>query len=212
MLDGPFDDHAAGIIPFNRRGYHGKIAVYYGTNDDPAKIGYDFLGGASFDYNLCRGYPVLQACIEQYEGWGVRAFFGWVQIVTSIYATSHGPQKAPAETFVSVDICPSLSESDIPFYSFGSLPQFFDAPCLNLGEYAELHWTADTFLTTVPLRSRDEGIAWLAGFRWGYIENDLPDQRPVLLPLEITDVQAWNRQIPCLQKEYDRWRFMEAAE
>ena len=35
------------------------------------------------------------------------------------------------------------------------------------GPHARLLWTADTFLTTVPARSREEGIAWLLGFRWG---------------------------------------------
>jgi hypothetical protein len=205
-----FYDKPTELVPFSLRGYNGKVAVYYGSNDDPQKVGYDFLAGSNFDFNMCCGYPVIHARIEQYEGSGIRTFLGWLQIVTGVRSHAHDPKKAQTATSVSVDICPTMRESDIPFYSFGSLPQVFDAPCHNLGEYAELHWTADTFLTTLPIRSRDEEISWLAGFRWGYIENDLPDQKPVLLPLEITGAQAWNRHISFLQKEYSRWRFKPA--
>lgn len=202
-----FYDRVAKSIPFDLKGYNGEMSVYYGVNDDPMKVGFDSLPGLPFDINLSRGYPIVHARIENYEGSGYRMFCGWIQIVTSVYMDSHDKEKARSETFVSVDVAPAFQESDIPFASYGNLSQLFDAPCLNLGNYAELSWTADTFLTTVPVRSRDEEISWLLGFRWGYVENDIPDVKPALLPLEVTDEWIWNKHIAYLRKKYSSWRF-----
>ena len=210
MSNWSFYDRAAQLIPFQLRGYRGQVAVYYGVNDDPRKAGFDFLTGLNFDIDLCRGYPAMHARIQSYEGSGYRTFCGWVQIVTSVYQDSHDRAKAQTKTFVSVDVGPAFRESDMPFASFGNLSQFFDAPCHNLGEYVELCWTADTFLTTVPTRSRDEQISRLLGFRWGYIESDVPDQKPTLLPLQVTDAEVWNGHIPHLVKGYSRWKFRRA--
>jgi hypothetical protein len=67
---------------------------------------------------------------------------------------------------------------------------------------------ADSFLTTVPMRSRDEDIRRLAGFRWGYIEYEPSAGRPVsTLPLTVTDASAWNDLLPFLRKTFTRWRF-----
>jgi len=75
-----------------------------------------------------------------------------------------------------------------------------------------LEWVADTFLTTVPLRSRDEEISWLLGFRWGYIEYDTPEQRPViLLPLEITEERDWNAHLSFLADQFPSWQFGKAG-
>jgi hypothetical protein len=91
------------------------------------------------------------------------------------------------------------------------LPSFFDAPCLNLGNNAELTWVADTFLVTVPVRSRQEEISWLLGFRWGYQEYDNPEENPVtVLPLEVTDGDVWNSHLSFLRGELEDWRFKEA--
>jgi hypothetical protein len=100
----------------------------------------------------------------------------------------------------------------MPFVTLGNLPSFFDAPCCNLGDSTELTWIADTFLTTVPVRStQNERISRLLGFRWGYQEYDNPTERPVtLLPLEITDAQTWKDHLPFLRQEFDDWRFGEA--
>jgi hypothetical protein len=90
----------------------------------------------------------------------------------------------------------------------GNLPSVFDAPCLNLGDNDELTWIADTFMTTVPLRSRKEEIDWLLGFRWGYREYDPATGKPVeLLPLEVTDGRAWNQHLDFLRREFDTWAF-----
>jgi hypothetical protein len=204
-------DKVTELIPFSLGEFDGQAAVYYGVNDDPAKVGFDFLAGVDFDTSLCYGYPVIHARIERYAGTGIRTFLGWIQIVTSLYSSSHIWENAQTERFVSVDICPALSASDLPFYAFGSYPQLFDAPCHNLGEHAQLCWTADTFLTTIPIRSREESITRLLGFRWGYIETDVPDQQPILLPLEVTGPDAWNEHIPFMSKEYPTWRFQPAG-
>ena len=200
-------DKAPVLIPFNLRGFNGQVAVYYGINDDPTKAGFDFLPGLGFDIDLCRGYPAIHARIESYAGSGYRTYCGWVQILTSVYLNSHDKQKAQTKTLFFVDMGPAFLDSDVPFVSYGNFPEVFDAPCYNLGENAELTWIADTFLTTIPTRSRAEEISWLLGFRWGYIENDIPDEKPVLLPLEVTDAQVWNKHIPFLMQEYSNWRF-----
>jgi hypothetical protein len=122
MNNWSFYDKPAGLIPFNLRGYNGKVAVYYGSNDDPQKVGYDFLVGANFDFKVCCGYPIVHARIEQFEGSGIRTFLGWIQIVTGVRLRRHDPEKHQTETSVSVDICPTLRESDLPYYSFGSPP------------------------------------------------------------------------------------------
>ena len=122
-------------------------------------------------------------------------------------------QWADARRSCSVDVAPAMSETGLPFAVFGILPSFFDAPCRNLGENMALRWAADTFLTTVPLRSRDEEISRLLGFRWGYYEYAPALEKAVtLLPLEATGAQAWNNHLVFLSREYAAWRFRQAGE
>jgi hypothetical protein len=198
-------------IPFSLKGYHGKVSVYYGLNDNPQKVGFDSLLDIGFDPQLSLGYPVIQARIEHYGGNGYRMFCGWIQIITSVYRDSRDPQVSASQTFVSVDTAPAFDKTGIPFAVYGYLPQLFDAPCRNLGAAAELRWTADTFLTSVPLRSRTEEISWLAGFRWGYTENDIPGTKPSLFKLEVTAAQAWNAHLSFLHQQFRDWRFKEFA-
>jgi hypothetical protein len=204
-------DQPAELIPFSLGEYPGTVAVFYASNQEPSRVGYDYLAGASFDPDGCRGYPVIHARLEDYHATGVRAFLGWLQIITSLYTSSHDPQTAQTETFTTVDVAPSLADSGFPFYAFGSYPQLFDAPCRNLGDRATLAWTADTFLTTFPLRSKRDPVTRLAGFRWGYSETDIPGQRPILLPLEVTGCQAWNQHLPFLAKTYPTWNFQSIS-
>jgi hypothetical protein len=132
-------------------------------------------------------------------------------VVTGTYYDSYDTGQAPVETSVFADTAPSMKDLESPFISFGNLPQFFDAPCKNLYGHAQLRWVADTFLTTVPKRSRDEEICRVLGFRWGYVEYDTPEQRPVsLLPLEVTAAQASNGLLPFLKEKFPKWRFGSA--
>jgi hypothetical protein len=210
MNDDSLFSHSSSAIPFSLRGRPGTIEVYYRANTDPILAGFDFLAGLDFNLDLCRGYPVIHARIEDYAGSGYRTVCGWIQIVTRVDRDSHDPARARTTTSTSIDIAPAFQELNLPFTCFGNLPQLFDAPCHNLGDSAELLWTADTFLTTTPLRSRSEAIERLAGFRWGYTETDNPAQTPVLLPLEITGPEVWNGHLPFLMLEYSNWTFQPA--
>jgi hypothetical protein len=104
-----------------------------------------------------------------------------------------------------------MQGAGVPWVVYGNLPSIYDAPCLNLGDNAELTWIADTFLTTVPLRSRAEEVRWLAGFRWGYREYDPASGKPVeLLPLQVTGGRAWNDQLDFLRRAFGSWTFEPA--
>ncbi|MFB3923932.1 MAG: hypothetical protein ACE145_19595 [Terriglobia bacterium] len=198
-------------IPFSLNGRSGNVTISYGRNGDPASAGFDIIPGLKLDIAVCRGYPAIHAVIDTYHGSGYRTFCGWLQVVTDMYYNSYDAAQAPVETAVFADMAPSMEDLGGPFTSFGNLPQFFDAPCKNLYGHAKLRWVADTFLTTVPMRSKAEEISRLLGFRWGYVEYDTPEQRPVsVLPLEVTDIQVWNGFLPFLRKKFPAWRFANA--
>jgi hypothetical protein len=209
----PYFPNAQQKIPFVLAGREGHVAVYYGPDDDPVKAGFDHIPGIHFPLDLCLGYPVMQVEIESYAGFGYRTLCGWIQIVTreERSVTADG-EPTDVRRSCSIDVIPSMRGLGMPFATFGELPLFFDAPCRNLGDSTELTWTADTFLTTVPVRSsQKEKISRLLGFRWGYQEYDNPTERPVtLLPLVVTDAQAWNDHLPFLRQEFSDWRFEEA--
>jgi len=208
----PLSPRLETIIPFHHQGRSGYVVVSYGKIEDPVRAGFDSLPGLSFDIDRSLGYPMMHARIETYEGSGYRTFCGWIQVVTREEYDSYENGTQPAERSVSVDLPPSLQDLEVPFAACGNLPQLFDAPCLNLGSHARLEWIADTFLTTVPLRSRDEPITPLVGFRWGYIEYDTPEERPVaLLPLEVTEEREWKAHLPILMDRFPAWRFGEAG-
>ena len=205
-------DRPAQVIPFTLNGHAGSVSVYHGQDDDPIRAGFDTIPSLGFDIALCRGYPVMHARIETFEGSGYSTLCGWIQIVTDLFYRPQDPDRQAPERSVSVDLLPTMQGAGVPFVTFGHLPQVFDAPCRNLGQYAELRWIADTFLATVPLRRRQEEVSWLLGFRWGYIEHDNPVQQPVsLLPLEVTDASVWNGHLAFLEKEFESWRFKRAS-
>lgn len=196
------------VIPFTLAGRAGRIAVTYGPTEDPVAAGFDVIPGLPFDVALCRGYPNVHAVIDAYGGAGYRGLCGWIQVVTGKRYHS-GSEKA--DTAMDVDKLPSIADMNMPFAAFGYLPEWFDAPCRNLNGYDRLHWTADTFLSTIPIRSRNGAIERLAGFRWGYAEYDPAAHRPVsLLPLEVTGRGAWNGLLPFLRKSCPGWRFAVA--
>jgi hypothetical protein len=203
-----FYDRPAAQIPFRLNGYDGTAAVFYGMNDDPRKAGFDMIPGLNFNVDICRGYPLMHARIEKYAASGYRTACAWIQIVTNSRVRSTVQGEMDIEKSVSIDIAPAMSEAGIPFASFGNYPQIFDAPCYNLGSDAELKWVADTFLTTLPMRSKTEEIRWLLGFRWGYIEYENPEENPVvLLPLAVTDPSIWNNHLDFLRNECGGWKF-----
>ena len=195
------------VIPFNLHQHDGQVVIYYGKNDDPVKAGFDIVPDLNFEIDLCRGYPVIHARVENYSGSGYRMLCGWIQIVMSEFYPSKGGRER-MDRFVSIDVPPSMRTLGIPFASFGYLPQIFDAPCHNIGKYAKLKWIADTFLTTVPRRSTKEEILFIAGFRWGYVEHDNPRRKPTsILPLEVISKKVWKAHVPLLEREYNMWKF-----
>jgi hypothetical protein len=117
------NDEPAMVIPFKRHEHDGRVAIYYGKNNDPVKVG--------FDINLCRGFPVISARVD-YSGLGYRQLFGWIQIVTDEYYKSREEREVP-KSIKCVDLVPSMLTSGVPFAHFGYLPEFFDAPCYNIG-------------------------------------------------------------------------------
>jgi len=196
------------VIPFTLNDRPGRVAVTYGPNRDPVAAGFDALPGIHFHLDLCLGYPVMHAQIESYAGSGYRTLCGWIQIVTRECYAKGDTERTNLLRSCSVDLTPSMYGAGIPWVTFGNLPSIYDAPCLNLGDNAELTWIADTFLTTIPLRSREAEIEWLLGFRWGYREYDPASGRPVeLLPVQVTDGQAWNQHLDFLRREFGSWRF-----
>ncbi|HEV2271937.1 MAG TPA: hypothetical protein VGR92_20985 [Steroidobacteraceae bacterium] len=198
-------------IPFTLEGRAGRLAVTYGVTEDPVKVGFDAIPGIPFDIRLCRGYPNVRAVIDSYGGTGYRGFCGWIQVITGKRYSAVDDHMPPARVEVDIDKLPAIADIDMPFAVLGHLPEWFDAPCRNLNGYKRLHWTADTFLTTLPIRSRKESIRRLAGFRWGYVEYDPAARRPVApLPLEVTGGDAWNGLLPFLRKASPGWRFATA--
>lgn len=203
-----FYDRPAAQIPFRLNGYDGTVEVFYGPDDDPLKAGFDMVPGLKNNLDVCRGYPLMHARIAGYSGSGYRTACAWIQVVSNERVQGTGEGRLEAQKSVSIDVAPTMREGGIPFACFGTYPQFFDAPCHNLGSDAELKWVADTFLTTIPFRSRSEEIQWLLGFRWGYVEYENPQERPVLLlPLEVTAPSVWNDHMVLFHDECSDWRF-----
>ena len=63
MNDWNFHDQAAGLIPFDLRGYKGNVAVYYGINEDPIRAGVDSIPGLSSVVDLTHyGMIIFPTC------------------------------------------------------------------------------------------------------------------------------------------------------
>ena len=202
------DDLPVRSIPFTLFGRRGQLAVRYGVTVDPEALGFDVIPGLGLHPEACRGYPTIHATLEHYRGAGYRTLCGWIQVITAERHRAGIAAAASPDTSIAVDQFPSMVGIDMPFAIAGFLPELFDAPCGNLNGYDRLRWTADTFLTTVPLRSRTEPIHRLAGVRWGYISDTTHKDRPVSpLPLEVTGGQAWNALLPLLRTRFPDWRF-----
>ena len=136
-------------VPFEHSGRRGAVAVTYGVTEDPSVSGFDALPGMNFDLTQCRGYPAMRGVIDSYAGTGYRTLFGWIQIVTGV-RTASGKR---ADTNVSIDKLQAMQDIATPFRVHGQLAADIQCACRNLNGYDALHWTADTFLTTVPIRS-----------------------------------------------------------
>lgn len=190
-------------IPFTLSGRSGIVRASVLANRDGVWAGFDVLSGLPFPPDASVGYPVMAACVE-YEGTGYRTLMAWVQTIRTV--RTWATERVVDDRF-EVDVAPAFHDLDLPFFALGSNPSVFDVPARNLNGADHLRWTADTFLTTLPLRSRREPIRPLASFRWGYTETALSDEEPVLLPLAITGRSAWTATVELLSGRFPGWVF-----
>lgn len=138
-----------------------------------------------------------------YDGTGYRTSAGWIQVV-------HTTRTWPDATIMvagEVDLGQVWAETASPFFAHGYPPAIYDAPSNNLNGADHLEWRADTFLTTVPIRSRAEPIMLLASFSWGYSESAEPETTPTILAPVATSSQCWNDCSELFQRDFPGWRW-----
>ncbi|MFF0270200.1 hypothetical protein [Kribbella sp. NPDC004536] len=121
----------------------------------------------------------------EFGGEGINAVFGWIQVIEN-------------SGVVSVDLLPNLDATD-PFYVYGYLPTFFDAPANP--DHADGVWRAETFLVVVPDVIRSRVVELVAGFSWGY---ELRDGLPELV--EVAEVDGWAGRRDVLASRHPRGR------
>ena len=198
------------LIPFELNRKPGVLKVCYDVNRGPTDSGFDLFAGGGFDVTMCLGYPNMRAFVTSYEGKGYYTACAWIQIVTRREFVSLEAAE-PVAIVPSVDTHPTLVELGVPFFALGYPAEIFDAPCSNLNGLARLEWIADTFLVTMPHRANDHHIAYIVGFRWGYVEYDLAGKRQAeSSPLVVTDVLAWRQHLPLLRDQFGKWQYQEA--
>jgi len=126
----PLSHHPEVTIPFRHRERSGSVVVSYGRVEDPVSVGFDSLAALSFnslaalgfDINLTRGYPMMHARINTYEGFGYRTICGWIQVVSDRFYNSYEDKIEPVEQSVSVDRYQSIQNLEMPFFAYGNLP------------------------------------------------------------------------------------------
>jgi len=196
------------LIPFIHHSIDGEIETFYEPNTDPIKAGLDAMKGINFKLEESIGYPTMHARIV-YHSSGIRTSMAWIQIITDYFNAN--VEAGQEKIFIDIDVSPTFRDLGVPFYSYGNLPEIFDAPSNNIGNYSTLKWVADTFLTTLPDRTNDHTISFLAGFRWGYIECARELQKPVaILPLQIIDGSYWNSKLHLLREQFPAWNYRES--
>ncbi len=146
------------------------------------------------------GSPTMSAGVT-YSGTGYRQFMGWIQIVRT---TRTRPTDQVVDA-TEVDMNATWNDKGNPFFAYGYPAAIYDAPSNNLNGAQRLDWRADTFLTTVPLRSRAEPIVPVAAFSWGYRETSDPGDVPsILIPAEI-GLDAWAEHADLLRADLPDW-------
>ncbi|WP_088282372.1 hypothetical protein [Kineosporia sp. A_224] len=203
MHEAPPDGGTRLAIPFSLHGESGVVHVSVAPILDGVRAGFDILAGLPFAADATVGYPAMSARVE-YDGTGYRTLMGWVQTIRTVRTTTGRPVD---DDRCEVDLAPAFGDLDSPFFASGSTPSVVDAPARNLNGADRLAWTADTFLTTLPLRSRREPIRRLASFRWGYEETADPDHAPTLLPTVVTGAPAWAASVDLLRSRFPSWTF-----
>ncbi|GAA1156294.1 hypothetical protein GCM10009630_62850 [Kribbella jejuensis] len=170
-------------IPFTARGHNGTITVEVSPND-PAVSGHALVV-PDLELDAFRGFPMCTASVS-FAGQGINAIFGWIQVV------DNGGS-------VSVDLLPNLDPTD-PFYVYGYLPTFFDAPANP--DHTDGVWRATTFLVMVPDVIRSRVVEPLAAFTWGY---ELHAGQPRFL--KVVALDGWAGHHDVLASTHPTWTF-----
>lgn len=182
-------------LPFLIRSQSDKVKIDYSINKDPIYWGFEHLN-VSFDIEKAKGFPVCEAAVS-YQGQGYHSVFGWIQVINMDIKDTNDQSSF-------VDIGALFKETDMPFFSFGNAPTFFDAPCST--DVANMNWTAQAFLVAVDGVVGTKTIKYVAGFKWGY---KIADGEPQVNPVNAVTVQDWNTKVEFLNTEYPNWNFIK---
>lgn len=181
-------------IPFQFREREAAILVEYAPNTGIAASGFDLLPDLPFPAEKCLGYPTVHAKVDAQNLNGYRRYCGWIQLLRRI-EVADGEQ---SETY-QLDVTEDMRAIGLPYFAFGYPAQLYDAPCMNLQGSTSLHWTAYTYLVDIPTRMNGGQLSFLAGFTWGYTE----DQTGVtgMLPFAALTQTDWERHLPYVKAE-----------
>ena len=187
-------------IPFTHNDKACVLEVKYSVNTDPVTSGFEIVKNLIPDLSICVGYPVIHAYIKEHEGYGFCRYYGFIQTVTIENVN---------ETFSMLDVAPCMGEMGIPFFSYGYQAEAYDAPVNNYGVGTEIKWTAQTFLVDIPSYVNNNSISFMAGFKWGYEEQNIDQKRNIgILPITIVDKSVWVDAIPLLSENCPKWNFV----
>ena len=186
-------------IPFFQYGKKCSLKIEYGVNTDPITSGFEIVKSLVPDISICIGYPTMHAYIDNHGGFGFTKYSGFIQTVEI---------NSSNQTIHMVDVPPALQEMKIPFIAYGYPAEIYDAPVNNYGLGSEMHWVANTFLVDMPSFVNGNEIVFLAGFRWGYKEYDMNDEKHIsCLPFEMLNQDDWKKEIPFLCENYGEWNY-----
>lgn len=193
------------IIPFRWMDQDGAITVLYTVNENPLRWGYGVLNLPHL-LTVAAGFPVVYATVA-YPGDGYTSIMAWIQIVRPGPVTDAYRDLLPQLTGTGAytDLAPQLLSINMPFYSFGHRPAFFDAPSTT--DTTARDWLAHTYLVASPDGPMTKNLQWLGGFRWSY---RIQEGKPGLLPCETIDHHTWNADAVLLRQWYPDWNFFDA--
>lgn len=180
-------------LEFLVRNYPGKVEIKYDINNEPNILGFSELN-LPFNTETAKDFPVCKADVS-YDGKGYYSVFGWIQTI-DMYIRDDEQQTS------FVDVGTLFKKSDMPFFSFGSCPTLFDAPCIK--SVNNMNWTARAFLVTAGNIMQTKDIYYVTGFEWGY---EIIKGVPHIKPIRELNVEDWNAKIELLKKEYSNWDF-----
>ena len=100
---------------------------------------------------------------------GYERYCGWIQVICREDIRGGGEQ---ARISYELDVPEDLQAHGLPYFAIGYPPELFDAPCRNLRDSERLIWQAYPFLVDLPSRINGHRLGFLAGFSWGYTEDD----------------------------------------